>query len=185
MAWSQSHTLASRRCLANLQGWIPKLWASPWEWTPEEQIGLPGHKHLSRFRKRKYSIVLPLCFRVKSIYCYLAFPPSRESFKTHKWKQWWALQEWSFQTTPAPWLPSWLHPWSILSNLEINHFPLYIAFRIPQRDISLYPAKEEGGHRRLLSFLIGSFFLIINKRHVYGRKMENTECHKEEKQNHL
>lgn len=77
-------------------------------------------------------------------YCYLAFPPSWESHKTHKWKQWWALQEWSFQTTPSPWLLSWLHPWSILSNLEINHLPLYIAFRIPQQDISLYPAKRRG-----------------------------------------
>lgn len=77
MAWSQSHTLASRRCLANLQGWIPKLWANPWEWTPEEQIGLPGHKHLSRFRKRKYSIVLPLCFRVKSIVIWLSLHHER------------------------------------------------------------------------------------------------------------
>lgn len=44
------------KMLGQPSGWIPKLWASPWEWAPEEQGGLggfPGHKRLSFFPEKK------------------------------------------------------------------------------------------------------------------------------------
>lgn len=47
-------------------------------------------------------------------------------------------------------------------------------------------APSKGGcgasSHRHLGFLIGSFFLIRNIEHVYGRRTENIESHKEEQQ---